>query len=233
MSASDYRQGIWSDIHSGTGCKDVEHGIIFNTDGISLYKSSRITVWPILIAFADLPPRVRMNKDNFVTVALWAGETKPPMKVLFEPLISFFTDLSCKGLKINFGEDQRVFIFKPLFGSFDLIAKAPILNMHQFNGKNGCPYCTHPGEWTHGSRYYLPHVNYTSRNDDSVKLAATKAEEKNSIIDGIKGKSILRLRVPHAHELFMRLFTTKYLQFIHPQGAATNVKTTNKLNSIG
>jgi len=27
-----------------------------------------------------------------------------------------------------------------LFGSFDLIAKAPILNMHQFSSKNGCPF---------------------------------------------------------------------------------------------
>ena len=42
------------DVHTGSGYKEIVPpgygGIIFNTDGISPFKSSRITVWPILIA---------------------------------------------------------------------------------------------------------------------------------------------------------------------------------------
>ena len=55
------RLGILYDIHSGTGFEGIEHGIIFNTDGITPNKSSCITVWPMLIALADLPLQVRMN----------------------------------------------------------------------------------------------------------------------------------------------------------------------------
>ena len=192
ISTSVCRQGILHDIHSGTGFEGIEHGILFNTDGISPYKSSRITVWPVLIALADLPPQVRMNKDNIVTVALWAGESKPPMDILFKPLISLFSRLLRKGLKLQTPTgDEKLFKFKPLFGSYDLIAKAPILNMHQFNGKNGCPSCLHPGEWKYGSRYYLPHTKYVSRSNDSVKMAANEAEKNRVIVDGIKGRSVL------------------------------------------
>ena len=63
--------------------------------------------------------------------------------------------------------------------------------MHQFNGKNGCPSCLHPGEWKHGSCYYLPHTKYVSRSNDSVKMAANEAEKNRVIVDGIKGRSAL------------------------------------------
>ena len=66
--------------------------------------------------------------------------------------------------------------FQPLFGSFDLVAKAPILNMHQFNGEYGCPSCLHPGVHT-SSRYYLPGTEYPLRTNDNNMQNATEAEE--------------------------------------------------------
>lgn len=75
--------------------------------------------------------------------------------------------------------------FLPLFGLFDMIAKAPVLNMKQFNGENGCPACLHPGTWT-SSRYYLPGTRYPLRTNASIKKAGKDAEEKNRAIDGIK-----------------------------------------------
>lgn len=184
------QRNVLCDVHDGTGFKGIQHGIIFNTDGISPYKSSRITIWPILLALSDLPPGIRMNKDNIITLALWAGESKPPMDIFFKPLISLFSRLSSVGIKFTTPIGQKTIKFSPLFGSFDLIAKAPVLNMHQFNGLYGCPTCLHPGEWI-GSRYYLPHSTYASRTNDSVMKAAIKAETEHTIVDGIKGKSVL------------------------------------------
>ena len=63
--------------------------------------------------------------------------------------------------------------------------------MHQFNDKNVCPNCVHPGEWKHGSHYYLPQTKYVSRSNDSVKMAENEAEKNRVIVDGIKGRSIL------------------------------------------
>ena len=71
---------------------------------------------------------------------------------------------------------------------FDLVAKAPALNMHHFNGSNGCPTCLHPGEMCGHTRVYL-HGTYPLRTHDSMKLAAREAEEENKVVNGIKGKS--------------------------------------------
>ena len=80
--------GVLYDVHTGKG--HTGPGIIFNTDGISPFKSSVITIWPVLIALTNLPPSIRMNKDNIITVAIWAGESKPPMNTLFESLRNYW-----------------------------------------------------------------------------------------------------------------------------------------------
>lgn len=141
-------------------------------------------------SLSDLPPAIRMNKDNLITVALWVGESKPPMDIFFRPLNALFTRLSTAGIKLKTPLGQESIKFKPLFGSFDLIAKAPVLNMHQFNGLHGCPTCLNPGEWS-GSRYYLPSHPSPLRTNDSVLKSAVKAEAEKVIVDGIKGKSVL------------------------------------------
>lgn len=129
-----------------------------------------------------------MNKDNIITVAVWAGESKPLMTTFFEPLISLFTSLSTDGIKLKTPVGQVTTMkFSPLFGTFDLVAKAPILNMHQFNGKqhvsiqeNGLALAT-----------ILPDKEYATRTNDSVKRAAQKAEEQRTVMDGVKGRSAL------------------------------------------
>ena len=165
-------------------------GIIFNTDGISPFKSSRLTIWPIIIALSILPPNIRMNKDNLVVVALWVGEVKPPMQLLFEPLLDLFRKLTIRGVTLKTTSGVTCIKFSPLIGLFDLIAKAPILNMNQFNGVNGCSTCLHPGIWL-ASRYYLPDNEYPLRTNDSVLRSAQIAEKEGGVIDGIKGPSVL------------------------------------------
>ncbi len=165
-------------------------GVIINTDGISPFKSSSITVWPLLIALSNLPPSIRMNKNNLVTVAVWAGESKPPMEALFEPMIELFDELSTVGLTLKTPMGANTMKFSPLIGLFDMIAKAPVLAMKQFNGKYGCPVCLHPGVHT-SSRYYLPGTDFQLRTSNSVQEAGREAELLGRAVDGIKGKSIL------------------------------------------
>lgn len=179
---------VLCDLHT-QGCNE-SPGIIFNTDGVSPFKSSCLTVWPVIIAFSNLPRNIRMNKDNLVIVALWVGEFKPPMDVLFDPLLHLFKQLSNQGVTLYTSSGERNFKFSPLLGIFDLVAKAPILNMNQFNGVNGCPTCLHPGTWI-ASRYYLPGCDYPLRTNDSVLKSAENAEQTKRVDAGIKGKSVL------------------------------------------
>lgn len=87
-------------------------------------------------------------------------------------------------------DGPKVFTVKPLFGVFDLIAKAPILNMHQHNGRYGCSSCLHPGVHI-GTMVYPPGTDYPLRIHNSINNAAIEAEEEGIIVNGIKGKSAL------------------------------------------
>ncbi len=188
LQDSTRSSSVISDINT-QGYSD-KPGIIINTDGISPFKSSRLTIWPVIIAFSNLPPNIRMNKKNLLTVSLWVGVCKPKMDILFEPLVDLLQKLSRNGVVVETPLGNHCFKFSPILGIFDLVAKAPILNMNQFNGVNGCPTCLHPGLWI-SSRYYLPGTEYPLRTAQSIHEASERAERENKIVQGIKGKSVL------------------------------------------
>lgn len=165
-------------------------GIIISTDGISPFKSSNLTVWPIVLALSNLPPNLRWNKDNLIISSLWVAEKKPSMNVFFAYLKDVLSYLSEHGINLVTPQGNKSLKFQPWFGSFDFVAKAPILNMHQFNGEYGCPSCLHPGIHT-SSRYYLPGTEYPLRTNDSILEDAEEAERSGKCINGIKGKSVL------------------------------------------
>ena len=81
-----------------------------------------------------------MNKANLVTCAFWVGQEKPSMSLLLKPLKQLLSRLRSTGITVSTPSQQlRRMKLQPLFGVLDLIAKAPVLNMVQFNGANGCP----------------------------------------------------------------------------------------------
>lgn len=113
------------------------------------------------------------------------------MDILFSPLLDTLNTLSTVGVTLSTpAKVNKSFTFEPLFGSFDFVAKAPILDMHQFNGKYGCPSCLNPGVRT-ASQYYLPDNHYDLRSNESVIKDAKEAENKGKVINGIKGQSVL------------------------------------------
>lgn len=104
--------------------------------------------------------------------------------------MQLFGELSTVGLSLKTPTGVSTFKFSPVFGMFDMIAKAPVLNMKQFNGEHGCPVCLHPGVHT-TSRYYLPGTTYSLRTNRSVKECARQAKLLGHAVNGIKGKSVL------------------------------------------
>ena len=171
--------------------KKGEIGIVFNTDGVSPLKSSLLTIWPIFLYLINLPPRVRTLKRNIVTCLFWVGKSKPPMSLFLGHFKKMLDKVNTTGLVVKTPNGTKTFFLKPLFGVFDLVAKAPILNMNQFNGKNGCPSCLHPGIRIGHTQTYPPGIEYTLRTTDSIKLAAAKTERDKTVVEGIKGRTIL------------------------------------------
>uniref|UniRef100_A0A1X7UJ29 Uncharacterized protein n=1 Tax=Amphimedon queenslandica TaxID=400682 RepID=A0A1X7UJ29_AMPQE len=95
-----------------------------------------------------------------------------------------FDFLDCEGKK-------RICRIKLLFGVFDFVAKAKVLNMIQFNGKYGCPTCLDPGVHRNNRHLYLPGSSYSLRTLEGIERAQNEGESRGEIVEGIKGTSVL------------------------------------------
>lgn len=134
------------------------------------------------------------------------------MTILLKPMKHLLSQLRNTGITVSSPCQQlRRIKLQPLFGVFDLIAKAPVLNMVQFNGANGCPICVHPGVWD-STHLYLPGSEYPLRTDASMRRDTTLAQREDQwhqgtisidwISEPILGSSnqLYALRVRRSHE---------------------------------
>lgn len=135
---------LWSFSHR-------EHlGVTLNTDGVPLFKSSQSTMWPVYLEITNFPPPIHFRHDNVIICGVWVGHSKPDMNILLKPILEDIDHLHTLGFTFSSPEGMKTVRVKLLFGVFDLVAKAKVLNMKQFNGVCDCPTCIHPGEH-HGS----------------------------------------------------------------------------------
>lgn len=163
-----------------------EHlGVVLNTDGVSVFKSSSVTIWPVYLQIASLLPAIRFLSSNIVTCGIWVGQKKPNMKNILSPILNHLDKLLVSGFAFNSPEGMRTVRLKLLFGVFDLVAKASVLNMKQFNGHSTC---LHPGVH-HKTRVYPPTAEpYFIRTEKSIE-DAIKGKKTGQIVEGIKGPS--------------------------------------------
>ena len=158
----------------------------------SLYKSSRQSLWPVNIAVANLPPNQRMNKNNILLSTLWVGPGKPNMEVLLKPILEAVNKIYVSGLPLSTPAGPVIVRCKLLFGIFDMVARAPVLSMNQFNGAYGCHAWEHPStQLGRGVRVYLPSTAAAMRTNETVLAAAKTAEKNYSVTIGIKSASVL------------------------------------------
>ena len=191
-----------------------EHaGLIMCCDGVPVFKSSGMltnmslnvfvhfiyivaqTLWPVLMYTISFPPAIRMNAENMMVCALWLGPCKPHMTIL-PPVLSKIDKLERDGLKFATQEGDRILKAKLVAGVFDLPAKAMALNIMQFNGYYGCPYCLDKGVHKHKRHLYYPDEPHRIRKQKDIKHWAQQAELTSHPVCGIKGFSVLRPYLP-------------------------------------
>ena len=112
--------------------------LLFNTDGIPLYKSSKVNIWPVFLAINELPPEKRFAKKNMILWRLWQGKGKPRFSTFFEIFTDDLIRLKYEGFTItNKCHPKRMLSL----GSTDLQGKAYLMYMSHHNGVNGCITC--------------------------------------------------------------------------------------------
>lgn len=169
----------------------------WNTDGVPIFKSSKISIWPFYLMINELPYLERIKKENMILIGLWVGTNKP--------LPNLFMSVFLKSLKELF---NGIYVSVPgllhrikirgivIIGTCDLCARALFLNMKQFNGDFGCPICTIRTQKIGKTQTY-PFINEKPnlRTTKGTKEHAKMANEIGESVIGIKGPSVLSLFV--------------------------------------
>ena len=182
------------------GCRHDQNAIsaIFNTDGVPLFNSSKVKLWPIFICINELPPAQRFARENTILAALWQGKDKPP----FFQYISAFGDEMSK-LHTDGIYAQPLVCLDPinvhltvLLASVDLQAKAYVTNMTMHNGSYGCITCEEKGisvKQGKGYSHYYPYRTTQEkppmRESHDLKYIKGFQSSKKERIKGITGVS--------------------------------------------
>ena len=167
----------------------------FFTDGIPLFKSSKVSLWPVYLVMNELPPNERYLKKNMILWGIWQGISKPKMNTFFMKLVSDLTDLYTKGVELSINGISVICKAMLIVLTMDLQARAYVLNMTQHNGEYGCFFCEQPGEMEKKGKgrvrcYPNEEVPSVKRTDESLKIAASQAAETQTRVKGLYGRSV-------------------------------------------
>ena len=116
--------------------------LLFNTDGIPLYKSSKVNIWPVFLAINELPPEERFAKKNMILWGLWQGKGKPRFSTFFEVFTDDLIHLKYTGIAITDKCHPKLMLS---LGTTDLQGKAYLMYMSHHNGVSGCITCEEEG----------------------------------------------------------------------------------------
>lgn len=144
------------DIYDGTNYKTAFYGgfldspnslsFSFNTDGVQIFKSSTLSMWPVYMLVNELPPTERKLKENIIYYGLWIGSKKPQMWSYLKPMHQEMTKLE-DGVHMSDKYGNDIIMKATLLNCVcDLPARCMVSNSMQFNGKYGCWFCHQPGQ---------------------------------------------------------------------------------------
>ena len=117
---------------SGRTYWEADIRLIINVDGLPLFKSSSMELWPILIQFGNFDP---------VAVALYGGHKKPPIEEFLKYFVNEIILLTSNPLVFN---NNTYFVY--LFAiTCDAPVRALLKGIVQHTGYYACERCTKKG----------------------------------------------------------------------------------------
>ena len=131
-----------------------------NIDGLPLFKSSPLSVWPVLCSISC---SVQLRSKPF-PVAMFCGLKKPSNFEFLSDFIAESKTLSSEGFHYNGSQ-----VFVKIVGIIcDAPAKAFVKGIVQFNGTYGCDRCVQKGEYSEGRMLFL-RSDAALRTNDSFR----------------------------------------------------------------
>ncbi len=85
-------------------------GLIFSSDGVPVFKSSKGRLWPVYLMVTNISPRQRVKMDNLIVAALCFG---PNMDILLQPILKSISSLSKHGIPLQ-SSGTQVTVLRPM-----------------------------------------------------------------------------------------------------------------------
>ena len=173
--------------------------LMWNTDGIPVFKSSKFALWPLYFVINELPYKERISKDNMIFAGLWFGSSKPIMLTFLQPFHSSLSILENEGLLVETSEGQHFTAQAILLaGTSDLPAKCLVCNTVQFNAFYGCMKCKQAGKTektgkrgghAHAFPFNFENPKGPKRTHTETLEESRQAAVQGKPVHGIKGPS--------------------------------------------
>jgi len=173
--------------------------LMWKTDGIPVFKSSKFVLWPLYLVINELPYKERISKDNMIFAGLWFGSSKPVMLTFLQPFHSALSNLENEGLLVETFDDHHFATHAILLASTcDLPEKCLVCNSVQYNGFYGCSKCKQPGQTvktgkkgrhTHAFAFDFANPKGPKRTKKETLEESRQAASQRKPVNGIKGPS--------------------------------------------
>ena len=120
--------------------------LMMYTDGLTLDKSNKKTIWPVICNIIDVPPSLRNSNRCKIICGVWYGEEDPSCCSLLNKVCDKLKSMQTNGIRIKFGLEEWTVSINVYGFIADAPAKAMALNMLRHNGYCSCPHCTIKGK---------------------------------------------------------------------------------------
>ncbi|XP_069465487.1 uncharacterized protein [Ambystoma mexicanum] len=191
--------GNISDIYDGLLYKEMyKKGILsdknnlsfsMNTDGVPIFKSSNVSMWPVYMLINELPIAMRKKRHNILLYGIWISPGKPPMWSFLQPL---YEELALLEKGYEFHDENGPFVSRCalLTCTCDLPARALVYNCVQFNGYYSCWHCLQKGKrykfQNGGSSHIFPYDENDPKGNQTMRTKTTMSIDIESAIGKIQ-----------------------------------------------
>ena len=175
-------KNLWKD--NGFFSKITNISFQLNSDGVSLFNSTKISVWPIYLSINELSPKLRFSRDYRIFAGLWFGTSKPAMTTFLQPLCQELFTIYENGVSIEQSDGTHHKIRAILLSAcFDAPAKCMFQDFTQFNGLYGCGYCREKGETVPSGNGHTRTYPFNLEQDSGHAPRRTHEETKRDAVD--------------------------------------------------
>lgn len=120
--------------------------MMWSTDTVTPFKSSRWGFTPFVFSINEFDYEDRHKPENIITGGLWFGRTKPLFNLFLKGTRDGLQGLK-EGVEVKVPNEDLPVSVRGVTnaGTADLQIKPMVMNMKQWNGKNGCMVCLQEG----------------------------------------------------------------------------------------